>query len=464
MPDLFVLSDDVVGEKMAGPGIRAWEMTKALSRRFEVALAVPEYSPGGRGSDFFRNAPFDVMFYSVRDPSGVKSLAERSRLLLVQGYILSKFPILKKLGRPVIADIYDPFVLENLFVHQRKITDLRDREAVHLHDLRVFNDLVLEADHFLCASERQKDLFLGSLLSLNRISPRSLEDRPAIEDFVSVVPFGIAADEDDETAADGFRRKFPKIAEGDIVLLWGGVISNWFDPISLIRAFAEAIREDRRLKLVFMSTTHPNPRLPVFEVAEEAKRLAAELKLLDDTVFFHDDWVEYKKRASFFRRANIGVSIHELHFETRFSFRTRMLDYIKYGLPVLCTEGDYFAGLVAAEKLGEVVGEKDISGIQRAILALAADPERRADIKKKMEPLKSAFAWDRVVEPLTRYCEKILSGSIKPALRPPRRDVIAACSGAPRSRVREWLKRRFWPRSVDMNLKTMAKIRRHLRF
>ena len=39
---------------------------------------------------------------------------------------------------------------------------LADREFIHLNDLRVFNDQVLNGDHFLCASERQKDLFVGS--------------------------------------------------------------------------------------------------------------------------------------------------------------------------------------------------------------------------------------------------------------------------------------------------------------
>jgi hypothetical protein len=42
----------------------------------------------------------------------------------------------------------------------------------------------------------------------------------------------------------------------------------------------------------------------------------------------------------------VGVSTHRDHLETRLSFRTRMLDYIWAGLPIVCTDGDHFASLV----------------------------------------------------------------------------------------------------------------------
>jgi glycosyltransferase involved in cell wall biosynthesis len=487
--DILIISDDVVGEKMAGPGIRAWELARSLSRKFKVVLAVPDYSPG---AEFFRKAPFQVAFYSVGAPSSVKDLAEQSCLILFQGYVLSKFPVLKTIGRPLIADIYDPFVLENLFVHQLKVTDIADRESIHLRDLRVFNDIVLHAAHFVCASERQKDLFMGSLMSLNRINPRILDAGPDLEDLISVVPFGIEDDTEDVSEAknlaasnnlasdsqsstslpeqtakfDALRSLFPQIEPADILLLWGGVISNWYDPLSLLRAFAAAVREasELRLKLLFLSTTHPNPLVPAFEMAEEARRLAAELKLLGESVFFHDGWIDYDKRGAFFRRADIGVSIHKTHFEMRFAFRTRMLDYIKYGLPIVCTEGDYFAGLVAREGLGAAVASEDVVGLKNAILDLARSPACRAAIKEKLDILKPQFFWDRATAPLVAYCRKLISGALLPALPPRLKDVVFVCSGKPASPIREGLKRLFWKTIQTSPSKMPAKIRRRLKF
>ena len=41
MNRLLIISPDVVAEKMAGPGIRYWEMSRALARYFDVTLAIP---------------------------------------------------------------------------------------------------------------------------------------------------------------------------------------------------------------------------------------------------------------------------------------------------------------------------------------------------------------------------------------------------------------------------------------
>jgi hypothetical protein len=38
------------------------------------------------------------------------------------------------------------------------------------------------------------------------------------------------------------------------------------------------------------------------------------------------------------READIGVSLHREDVETRYSFRTRVLDYLWAGLPIITTE------------------------------------------------------------------------------------------------------------------------------
>ncbi len=50
--DIFVISEDVVCEKMAGPGIRAWELSRLLAKGFGVILAVPIIPRSERRSVF----------------------------------------------------------------------------------------------------------------------------------------------------------------------------------------------------------------------------------------------------------------------------------------------------------------------------------------------------------------------------------------------------------------------------
>jgi glycosyltransferase involved in cell wall biosynthesis len=469
MPEILIVSDDIVGARMAGPGIRAWEIARSLSRKFAVKLAVPDFARSAEDEEFFRRASFETTFYKLGDAAFVRRLAEDSLIIVFQGFVLSKFPVLKNHGKYLIADIYDPFVLENLFIHQRKMENLGEREAVHLHDLRVFNDILLAADHFLCASERQKDLFSGALMSLNRITPQTLDADPDFSSLITVVPFGVADDRPRESGHSGtsdapaFQSEFPLVEEKDVLLLWGGVLSNWFDPISLIRGFEAALRECPRIRLLFLSTVHPNPLLPPFEAAADARFLAAERGLLGKSVFFREGWVPYDRRADYFERADIGLSIHRTHFETRYAFRTRILDYLKFGIPVLCTEGDYFAQLVSAESLGEVVRSENVDDIRAAISRLAADPALRSRMKANIRRIRERYAWERVTEPLARHCEKVLSGSAGAGGKPGKREVAYITGGIPDSALRRGGKKLLGMNSAKVPRGFAARLRRMLR-
>ncbi|MBM3295806.1 MAG: glycosyltransferase family 4 protein [Candidatus Aminicenantes bacterium] len=467
MSDILYISDDIVGSRMAGPGIRAWETARSLSRRFAVKLAVPGFARGAEDEAFFRGAPLEMAFYKLGDAALIRQWAEACRIVLFQGFVLSKFPVLKNHGRYLIADIYDPFVLENLFIHQRKAAGLAEREAVHLHDLRVFNDILLAADYFVCASERQKDLFAGALMSLNRITPRALDADPALASLITVVPFGLSEGgprRDGDAGRSALAEEFSEIGENDILLLWGGVLSNWFDPLTLLRGFAAALPENPRLKLLFLSSVHPNPLLPPFEAAADARSLAEELGLLGRSVFFREGWVPYDRRAAYFERADIGLSVHRTHFETRYAFRTRILDYINFGVPIVCTEGDYFAGLVAEEGLGLVVRPEKPDDIRTAILRLAEDAGLRARLKANLGKVRERFVWDRVTEPLARHCGKVLAGEVRTGEKPGRREIAYICGGVADSAIRRGGKKLLGNNAAKVPTGLAARIRRLLRF
>ena len=462
--DVFVISDDVVGEKMAGPGIRAWELSKCLAKHFKVALAIPDYSYKKPQSVLFENIPFEVVYYSVANPSLIEEIGKKSKIVLIQGYILSKFPLLKKLSAHLICDLYVPFPLENLFVHKWKVPSLKDREYIHLKDLSVFNDQIIYGDHFLCANVRQRDLFVGSLLSLNRIDPQYLDFSSSLDELISIVPFGITQEEEGKRKKNVIRNSIPQIKEENILLIWGGVISNWFDPISLIRSIKKASEMDPRIQLFFLSTTHPNPLLPEFDMAKEAVRVSDELGLTDKHIFFNHEWVDYDKRGSYFMEADIGVSIHKVHFETWYSFRTRILDYLKYDLPIICTEGDYFSELVQEKDLGISVCPENEKELATAILNLTEKKEWRERIRQKIKEEKQAFYWERVSEPLIRYCQRILSGEVKKKKTPGKREMAFLAVPHNDYFIKSFIKKIFWFSFQKLPLKISAKIRRFFKF
>jgi glycosyltransferase involved in cell wall biosynthesis len=459
--DVLIISDDVVGSRMAGPGIRCWEMANVLAKYFRVALAIPDYSYISDEDHLFKNIPFDIFGYSLARPEVLRKLAFCSRIAIIQGYILSKFPFLAKVPIHLIVDVYIPFVLENIFTHRSTTANLKDRQAIHLHDLRVFNTQLRHGDHFLCASSRQRDLIFGCLLSLNRITPQLVDQLSTFDDIISIVPFGI--EETEATSGLKFRplrRLFPQIGEKDKIILWGGVLTNWFDPITLLYAFHEAVQIEPRLKLVFLSTVHPNPLLPEFTMAKKAMDLAKELGLLNRHVFFNQAWINYSERSAYFFEADIGISIHLKHLETEYSFRTRILDYIKHELPIICTEGDYFADLVNKEGLGIVVPVGGKDEIKEAMLILVRDDLRREKIKERIRKVKERFFWTRVLEPLITHCKKVIDGEALIWNRPKKNELKYACLPGNESSVKRLLKKLLGNRWQKLSWKMIARWRR----
>jgi hypothetical protein len=90
--------------------------------------------------------------------------------------------------------------------------------------------------------------------------------------------------------------------------------------------------------------------------------------------------------------------------ETAYSFRTRMLDYLWAGLPIVCSEGDEFAGLVARHGLGAAVPTDDAAALSAALRELLTAPEKLAAAAAAVTALAPDYRWPVVLEPLVAYC------------------------------------------------------------
>jgi glycosyltransferase involved in cell wall biosynthesis len=91
-------------------------------------------------------------------------------------------------------------------------------------------------------------------------------------------------------------------------------------------------------------------------------------------------WVSYEDRQRYLLEADIGVSAHYDSVETRYAFRTRLLDYFWAGLPTISTRGDVLGDLVAERRLGRATAAEDVDGWAAAIEELL-DPTELANAR-----------------------------------------------------------------------------------
>jgi len=387
---IVVVSADVVGRRMAGPAIRAVELARVLAREHRVVLAAPnaeaveglEVVPFGRG--------------------GLGRLVERARVVIAQGLIAPLEPLLRP-GHALVLDFYDPNPVE-LMAHHRDSPRRRARRSQEYLRQRLLV-LARRGDLFLCATERQRDFWLGLLAAAGRLSWEADRRQPNLDDLLTIVPFGLP-EEPPEPAGPALKGVWPGIGPGDKVLLWGGGIWNWFDPLTVIRAAGRAARVRPDLRLFFLGVKHPNPSLPGMAMTGRAVELAREMGLLDRVVFFNHDWVDYGRRAGYLLESDLAVLASGRDLETRLSFRTRLLDCLWAGLPLVLTEGDHFAGLVEREGLGRVVGVGDDEAMARAILELLADEAEQARCRRNLARLAQEMTWPKAARPLLDFCRR----------------------------------------------------------
>ncbi|MFJ2483006.1 glycosyltransferase family 4 protein [Pseudomonas sp. NPDC087598] len=392
---VLIVCNDVVGSKMAGPAIRCVELAKALSESLHVKLCAPEI-------DFNVDLPFER--YVFADPKFQRD-AQTVDIVIFQGDALRANPFLKKIPGILVADLYCPVPLE---YHQASSKDdiaIRGYTSNFLSE--VLHEQLVFADHFLCASEKQRDFWLGALTVAGRINAHRwpIASHANLSDLISLLPFGLAIERPVATRP-AIREAF-NIPDDDVVLVWGGGLYQWFDPLTPIRAIHQLALKGTRVHLVFIGVKHPNPGIAQPDMCTQAVELATRLGVNGDLVHFNFGWVDYSDRHNFLLDADAGISAHYNNPETRFSFRTRMLDYIWCGLPIIATKGDVFGDSLLAEGMGIAVDYEDVEGWVSAIEVISRDRMVRQAYSAQVIRNSASYRWDILVEPLIERFHKM---------------------------------------------------------
>jgi hypothetical protein len=388
---IAVLTGDVLEPKMAGPAIRAWHMACTLAREHDVQLVSTQESS-------LTHPDFPVR---VVDERGLEDVEAWCDVMVFQGNLMRQHAVLRDTKKIVVTDIYDPFHLEVLEQARNLAPPARLLAVQSSTD--VLNEQLRRGDFFLCASEKQRDFWLGQLASVGRINPATYDRGENLEGLLAVAPFGVT-DEPPRHTRPVLRGVVPGIGEHDKVVLWGGGIYNWFDPLSLLRAVDKLRRRMPEVRLYFLGLKHPNPQVGEMKMADDAVALADELGLAGTNVFFNEDWVEYGDRQNYLLEADIGVSTHLDHVETEFSFRTRLLDYLWASLPIVATSGDSLAALIETSAIGLTVPPGDVDALEDALFRLLDDEELNRSCRTAIERVVPRYQWSTVLEPLLEFC------------------------------------------------------------
>jgi glycosyltransferase involved in cell wall biosynthesis len=404
---VLIISEDPVGGEMGGNAIRAYELAKVLAGHAEVSLAAPQSAGIAAGVE---QVPFDR-----EDTRGLRAQLRGAEVVVTLPQNPVVTAVLRRSDARIVYDLYDPKplqVLEGLAA--ASAIKQRFHSTIALDHVM---GALATGDYLLCASERQRDLWLGAMLAAGLITPALYRADPTLRTLIDVVPFGVP-DEPPAAGADGPHERFAALERSAEIVLWNGGLWNWLDPVGAVEAIAEVVKRRPQARLVFMGRPPLEDRQR--GAAEAARTRAQELGVLDRIVFFNDAWVPYEQRASWLLAADCALSLHLDHLETRFSFRTRLLDCFWARLPIVCSEGDELADRVAREGLGASTAAHDPHAAAAAIVEVL---ERGRDsYGDALARAAADHGWSNVAAPLIRYASD-------PAASPPRRSLQIALDG-----------------------------------
>ena len=139
-------------------------------------------------------------------------------------------------------------------------------------------------------------------------------------------------------------------------------------------------------------------------LVQKLYRQAAEPNRPVPLIFFEPP-LPYSQRGRMYVDADIAVCLFERSLETELSFRTRLVDILWGGVPVVTSRGSGLAQLIEETESGVTLETLDPAELTDAVVGLVQDPGRRKQMGLNARRcVIDHLCWDDLVEPLHRFC------------------------------------------------------------
>lgn len=366
---LLICPEPLGHGRPAGVGIRFIELSRVLVRAgLDVTIVSPDGATVGDAAG------------RVLSPETLAGESRRADVAIVQGHVANDF-FAHAERVPTVVDMYDPYLIENLSYGAND-------ERIWAHDWSTTLNSLRRGDFFLCASARQRAYYLGWLAAIGRINPRSFHDDPTLDSRLAIVPFGVPP-----------ARAIPDKSLEAPSILFGGIY-DWYDPMLAIEAARLAAHELPGLSLTFVS--HPNAEVTPQSKFASAKAFV-ERKGLQDTIRF-SDWFSYESRAEVYDRHVAAMLTFPRSLETELSFRTRVLDYLWGGLPVLTSSAAGTDEIVHRYDCGAIVRSDHPEEVASRIVSVLGDEPGYRTMVEGTQRFVSDFQWSDLAAPLVAFC------------------------------------------------------------
>jgi glycosyltransferase involved in cell wall biosynthesis len=292
---------------------------------------------------------------------------------------------------PVWMDVYGDHLTIVQAARYRAGSDRGVRTSVAL-----MRKVLEHGDVYSVCGRPQAHMMVGELAMAGRLNSRSFG-----YEFTRVILPGCHPTA--PTARDGRRKRLAKrgIADDAVVVLWCGGYNSWTDVDTLFAGLERAMAFDSNLHYVSLGASTYEAQDNVYS------RFRSMIKTSPFRARYHLlGWRSWKELAEYYAESDVGLNIDSLHYETVFGTRTRLVEMLAAGLPVVTSRGCELSELIAANDAGFVFASEDGLGLGQLLLRLARD----ADLRRKTSKTAAEFAtnhlsFSNTTRPLREWVE-----------------------------------------------------------
>jgi glycosyltransferase involved in cell wall biosynthesis len=169
------------------------------------------------------------------------------------------------------------------------------------------------------------------------------------------------------------KTKPDRIEPEQIRLLWSGSYNAWTDVDVLFEGLVLALQASP--SLVFVSTGGPTTGVDMISYRRFVDRIA--VSPLRDR-FHMLGWVSPERLREEMAMAEIGIVVDAMHYETILGTRTRLVDMMSRGIPVVTTLGCELSYMIRDHHAGVTCKSGSAKELSEAILVLARDCQMRS--------------------------------------------------------------------------------------
>ena len=385
---------------LSGPGIRTWQFVKPLLYDGHQVCLVCMQTPGAykeKSKELFeKKNDGNIVYHSLpqerfEDLSCIQKIHDNFQpdcIFSISSFSPSYSAVQLKTDKPMWFDRGD-------LMSEAQLRASIDNNNDWLYHFLKLEELILErGDVFSSVSLPQKFALIGRLGGAGRLNKYTVG-----YEFIQVIPCGV--DKDNSASAKNIiRGKYAR--DDDFIVLWSGGYNSWTDIETLFSALERAMARNASIKFVSIGGTIHGQNEITYSRFQE---LINSSEYKDRYIML--GWVHTKDLPNIYRESNLGVNIDKYCYEVVLGSRHRLLDWMKWGLPILTTKPSELTQVLDERKMAFTFPAGNIESLASTIISLSSEKKMLAEYSQRAKYfVQNELSYELTTESFREWVKK----------------------------------------------------------